>query len=68
MPFLSDYGYDKEPIQLGIQVLQPPKFGHFTNYRDILRPYEIGIEAYSKVNIKYINPLTYDSITKMALF
>jgi hypothetical protein len=41
-------------------VLQPPKFGNFTNYRDILRPYEIGIGAYSKVNIKYINPLTYD--------
>jgi hypothetical protein len=49
-------------------VLQPPKFGNFTNYRDILRPYEIGIGAYSKVNIKYINPLTYDSITKIALF
>jgi hypothetical protein len=32
------------------------------------RPYEIGIGAYSKVNIKYINPLTYDSITKIALF
>ena len=42
------------------------KFGNFTKYRDILRPYEIG--AYSKVNIKYINPLTYDSITKIALF
>jgi hypothetical protein len=37
-------------------VLQPPIFGNFTNYRDILRPYEIGIGAYSKVNIKYINP------------
>jgi hypothetical protein len=36
--------------------------------RDILRPYEIGIGAYSKVNIKYFNPLTYDSITKIALF
>jgi hypothetical protein len=47
-----DSGYVKEPIQLGIQVLQPPKFGNFTNYRDILRPYEIGIGAYSKVNIK----------------
>jgi len=44
------------------------KFGNFTNYRDILRPYEIGIGAYSKVNIKYFNPLTYDSITKIALF
>jgi hypothetical protein len=33
-------------------VLQPPKFGNFTNYRDIFRPYEIGIGAYSKVNIK----------------
>ena len=54
--------------QFGIQVLQPPKFGNFTNYRDILRPYEIGIGAFSKVNIKYINPLTYDSITKIALF
>jgi hypothetical protein len=43
-----------------------PKFGNFTNYRDILRPFGIG--AYSKVNIKYINPLTYDSITKIALF
>jgi hypothetical protein len=43
-----------------LQVLQPPKFGNFTNYRDILRPYEIGIGAYSKVNIKYINPLTYE--------
>ena len=31
-------------------------------------PYEIGIGAYSKVNIKYFNPLTYDSITKIALF
>ena len=41
---------------------------NFTNYRDILRPYEIGIGAYSKFNIKYINPLTYDSITKIALF
>jgi hypothetical protein len=41
---------------------------NFTNYRDILRPYEIGIEVYYKVNIKYINPLTYDSITKIALF
>jgi hypothetical protein len=58
---------NKEPIQLGIQVLQPPKFGNFTNYRDILRPYEIGIGAYSKVNIKYINPLTYDSITKIVI-
>ena len=45
-----------------------PIFGNFTNYRDILRPYEIGIGAYSKVNIKYFNPLTYDSITKIALF
>ena len=33
-----------------------------------LRPYEIGIGAYSKVNIKYFKPLTYDSITKIALF
>jgi hypothetical protein len=32
-----------------------------------LRPYEIGIGAYSKVNIKYFKPLTYDSITKIAL-
>jgi hypothetical protein len=38
------------------------------NYRDILRPYEIGIGAYSKVNIKCFNPLTFDSITKIALF
>jgi hypothetical protein len=64
-----DSGYVKELIQLGNQVLQPPsKFGNFTNYMDILRPYEIGIGAYSKVNIKYINLLTYDSITKIALF
>jgi hypothetical protein len=41
---------------------------NFTNCRDILRPYEIGIGAYSKVNIKYFKPLTYDSITKIALF
>ena len=46
----------------------PYKFGNFTNYRVILRPYEIGIGAYSKVNIKYFNQLTYDSITKIALF
>jgi len=44
------------------------KFGNFTNYRDILSLYEIGIGAYSKVNIKYFNPLMYDSITKIALF
>ena len=25
-----------------------------------MRPYEIGIGAYSKVNIKYFKPLTYD--------
>ena len=25
--------------------------------------YEMGIRAYSKVNIKYFNPLAYDSIT-----
>jgi hypothetical protein len=54
---------------LGFKCWNPPyKFGNFTNYRDILRPYEIGIGAYSKVNIKYFNPLTYDSITKIALF
>jgi hypothetical protein len=29
---------------------------------------EIGIGAYSKVNIKYFKLLTYDSITKIALF
>jgi hypothetical protein len=38
----------------------------YWNYREILRLYEIG--TYSKVNIKYFNPLTYDSITKIALF
>jgi len=28
----------------------------------------MGIRAYSKVNIKYFNPLTYYSIAKLALF
>jgi len=28
----------------------------------------MGIRAYSKVNIKYFNSLTYESITKLALF
>jgi hypothetical protein len=57
------------PYSLGGQVLQPPgKFGNYTNYRNILRPYEIGIGTCSKVNIKYFNPLTYDFITKIALF
>ena len=52
-----------------IQVLQQPgKLGSFTNYRDILRPFLIGIGAYSKVNIKYFNLLPYDFITKIALF
>jgi hypothetical protein len=44
----------------------PSLVRNFTNCRDILRPYEIGIGAYSKVNIKYFKPLTYDSITKIA--
>ena len=50
----------------GVQALN--KFRNLTNYRDILRPYEMGTRAYSKVNIKYFNPLAYDSITKIALF
>jgi hypothetical protein len=29
---------------------------------------KIGIGPYSKVNIKYFKPLTYDAITKIALF
>ena len=29
---------------------------------------EMGISAYPKVNIKYFNPLAYDSIIKIALF
>jgi hypothetical protein len=40
----------------------------FTKYRDILKPYEVGIRVYSNVNINYFSPLTYDSITKIALF
>ena len=39
-----------------------------TNSRDILRPYEMGIRAYSNVNIKYFNPLAYDPLTKVVLF
>jgi hypothetical protein len=58
----------RSPYSLGFRCCNPrPQFGNFTNYRDILRTYEIGIGAYSKVNIKHINPLTYDSITKIAL-
>jgi hypothetical protein len=34
----------------------PGKFGIFSDYRDILRPYEIGNIAYSKINIKYLYP------------
>ena len=29
---------------------------------------EMGIKAYPKVNVKYFNPLVYDSIIKIALF
>jgi hypothetical protein len=57
----------KEPIQLGIQVLQPPKFGNFTNYRDILRPYEIGIGAYS-TNSNFIWPQNVPVISKISKF
>ena len=46
----------QQTIQLGVQSLQAPrKFGYMTNYRDILRPYAMGIRAYYKVNIKYFN-------------
>jgi hypothetical protein len=34
----------------------------------MLRPYEMGIGSYSKVNIKYFNTLGYDFITKIAIF
>jgi len=30
--------------------------------------HEIGIRTYSKVNIKYFDPLAYDYITKLAAF
>ena len=39
-----------------------------TNYRDILRPYEVGIRVYSKVNITYFNILDYAYITKKPYF
>jgi hypothetical protein len=39
-----------------------------TNNRDILRPYEVGIRVYSKVNIKYFNTLVYAYITKKPYF
>jgi hypothetical protein len=37
---------------------------------DILRSYKMDIRgySYSNVNIKYFNPLGYDSITKITLF
>jgi hypothetical protein len=50
-------------------VLQAPEeIGNLTNYREILGPYEMSIRVYSKANVKYFNPLTYDSITKIVLF
>ena len=30
--------------------------------------HEMGIRTYSKVNIKYFDPLAYDYITKIAVF
>jgi len=33
-----------------------------------LRPYEVGIRVYSKVNIKYFNTLVYAYITKKPYF
>ena len=39
-----------------------------SEFRGILSPYKMDIRAYSKVNIKYLNRLGYDPITKIDLF
>lgn len=53
------------PYSWGIHALEAP--WNFTSYRDSLRPYEMGIGAYFKVNNNYFNQLAYASITKIAL-
>jgi hypothetical protein len=48
----------KKCLLYGVQTLQATrKFEHLTNFRDILRSYEMCVRANSKVNIKYLYPL-----------
>ena len=54
------------PFSWGLSRCKPPR--NLEIDLDILRPYEMDIRAYSKVNIRYFNPSAYNSITKIALF
>lgn len=59
-----DSGKFKEPIPLG----KPENiFWNLTSYRNILKAYEIDINSYSNVIIKYFIPLVEDSITEITL-
>ena len=53
-----------EPIPLWVHV---PENLKFDQVQDILSHVEWGYTTYSKVNMKYFNPLAYDSITNIAL-
>ena len=52
----------------GSGAASPRKNWKFDQLQGILGPYEMSIRVYSKVNVKYFNPLTYDSISKIVLF